>query len=47
MSGYEGKLSPQGGYNIPRTCGKCYGKYYVDSWLSAQSVTCPHCGYRN
>ena len=43
MSGYEGKPSPQGGYNIPRTCGK----YYVDSWLSAQSVTCPHCGYRN
>ena len=27
MSGYEGKSSPQGGYNIPRTCGKCYGKY--------------------
>ena len=47
MIAYDGKPGSQGNYDIPCTCGKCYGKYYVSSQIISQPVRCPHCGWTN
>lgn len=47
MFDYKGKASSQGGYTIPRTCGKCSGRYWVNDVLKSQPVKCPHCGFKN